>query len=170
MMKKTMAVAGSMFNTVRMTRQYAENVYVPAIARWRALSDNGLSAARALTEWKHKVREQWPRVGVVELTETGSTEVPVGTPLHVRAVLALAGLTPEDVRVELYHGHLEGGQELVRGVGSAMTCVEHLGGDRYRFEGAINSTRSGSHGYSLRLMPSHAMMTNPFETSLVHWA
>lgn len=170
MMKKTMAVAGSMFNTVRMTRQYAENVFVPAIERWRALSSDGLSRARALTDWKLRVREQWPHVSVVDLAEVGASEVPVDTPLVVRATLSLAGLSPDDVRVELYHGRLDGGHELSEGQGSAMSCIEHLGGDRYRFSGEIRSNRSGSHAYALRVMPSHPMMTNPFETALVHWA
>ncbi|MBI5533700.1 MAG: alpha-glucan family phosphorylase [Deltaproteobacteria bacterium] len=170
MMKRSMAVAGSTFNTVRMTREYVNQIYIPAIAKWKALSADRLQGARDIKDWKHRVRAAWDGIRVVEIAEKDASEVPVNTPLHVQATLTLGGLTPDDVRVELYYGHLEGGQEIPRGDCSAMSCTGQVGDNRYRFEGAISSKQSGSHAYALRVVPRHPMMSNPFEMSLIHWA
>jgi starch phosphorylase len=170
MMKRTMEVAGSRFNTVRMTRQYVEQIYLPSIARWKAMSAEALQGARQVNAWKQKVQAGWSAIQILEISEKDSTEIPVDMPLHVHTTVALGSLTPDDVTVQLFHGHLEGGQDLVHGRPSSMTCAAHLGGDRYRFEGEITSKHSGSHAYAVRVLPRNAMLSNPFEMSLVHWA
>lgn len=170
MMKRSMAVIGPRFNTMRMLREYADRMYVPAIERSRALFGDGLGAARKLTDWKRHTREHWSAVRVERIVEKHGTEVPVGTPLDVEADVFLGALTPDDVHVELYHGHLEGGQELSHGDVSAMRCVQHLGDGRYRFEGSMISRLSGSHAYAVRVLPMNQGMTNRFEMALIRWA
>ena len=170
MMKRTMEVAGSRFNTVRMTREYVDNIYVPSIAKWKALTADGLRGAIDVNQWKQRVRAGWPSLRVLDIAEKDSTEVPVGMPLHVQATVATGPLTPDDLSVELYHGHLEAGSDIVEGHPSQMDCTGHAGDDRYIFEGAITSKQSGSHAYAVRVVPRHPMMSNPFEMSLIYWA
>jgi glycogen phosphorylase len=169
MMKRTMEVAGSRFNTVRMTREYVNQAFLPAINKWRALSADNLRGAQDITAWKQRVTAGWPAIRVVEIAEKSTPEVPVDTALHVHATLSLGNLSPEDLSVELYFGHLEG-EDIVDGRCSVMDFTGRTGDNLCRFEGQISSKQSGSHAYALRVVPKHPMMSNPFETSLILWA
>jgi starch phosphorylase len=169
MMKRSMAATGPAFNTVRMTRAYVTQVFVPAILRCRELSGDGLKGARELTAWKRRLSARWPSIRVASVAEKDPLEVPVGRPLRVEAEVVLGDLEPDDVRVELYYGRLDGGHELGVGACATMSCAGKLGGGRFRFEGAISPSESGSHAYAVRVLPSEAATAHPFELPLVHW-
>ncbi len=170
MMKSSIASIAPAFNAARMMREYVEDVYVPAIKRRHGLMADNLGGARELTEWKKRVRDAWGQVRVDSVIEKGGTEVPVGVPLHVESDVHLGELKPEDVRVQLYHGHLEGGQELLKGEVAPMECSADLGHGRYRFSGTVVSHESGSHAYALRVLPVHGSMVHEFDMALIHWA
>ena len=61
-MKTAMRTICPFFNTNRMVCQYAEESYLPALARYNALTDNHLERARALAAWKARVRASWAAV------------------------------------------------------------------------------------------------------------
>lgn len=170
MMKRSMAAIGPAFNTMRMVRAYADDMYVPAIRRRRLLGADSTGGARDLTAWKQRIREAWPAVRIDELREKNGSEIQVGVALHVEADVVLGSLTPDDVRVELYHGHLEGGQDLTRGDVAPMRFLSRLENGKYRFEGSVSSNQSGSHAYAVRVLPSHPTMTHGFEMALIRWA
>jgi len=170
MMKNSIAAIAPAFNSARMMREYVENAYVPAVARRKNLVADDLRGARELTAWKSRVRSAWTNVRVDSVVEKGGTEVPVGVPLEVEADIHLGELRPDDVHVQLYHGHLEGGQDLAFGNVSTMRPVAELGHGRYRFAGAVVSRESGSHAYAVRVLPVHASMANEFDMGLIHWA
>jgi len=170
MMKSSIAAIAPAFNSARMMREYVENAYVPAVTRRKKLVADDLREARELTAWKSKVRSAWSNVHVDSVVEKGGTEVPVGVPLEVEADIHLGELGPGDVHVQLYHGHLEGGQDLAFGNVSTMSPVAELGHGRYRFAGSVVSRESGSHAYAVRVLPVHTSMANEFDMGLIHWA
>jgi starch phosphorylase len=89
----------------RMVREYVERLYLPSAAAHREISANGFAPARALAAWKARVTAAWPRVSVAHVESGGVDAVPqVGDELHVRAHVNLAGLTPDDVSVEVVYG------------------------------------------------------------------
>jgi starch phosphorylase len=162
------------FNTVRMVKEYAERFYVPSAALSKHMTENGLLAAKALAEWKQRVRDAWPGVKIQEVSLRSPAELTVGDKAVVSAVVQLGKLTPGDVAVELYHGPTSGGHELPRGEIVRMTLEGAADGGApngvYRFVGEIPTRDSGAHAFAARLMPSNAAMTHPYETSLIRWA
>ena len=93
-----------------------------------------------------------------------------GKPVPVRAAIDLAGLAPDDVRVEAVigrvdaNGHLEDTEVMVLPSMEQQGAVATFGRD-------IIPERTGRLGYALRVSPNHFddPMTRPC-TSLLKWA
>ena len=154
-------------------------------------------AARALAAWKQRLRAEWPNVRV-EAVDAPDGDVAVGIDLPVRVRVRLGSLSPEDVSVQLYdgpvdaQGNIAGGQAVemrVDAVPASDGAVETgaaAGGNGaarpaapsvpatsdgvYTYTGAISCRSSGLHGYSVRVLPKHPNLANPFEPALVTWA
>ncbi|MDI1446942.1 alpha-glucan family phosphorylase [Polyangium sp. 6x1] len=168
-MKRSIATIGPAFNTTRMVREYAERYYEPALARHRRMTDDGLLAARAVCEWKARVRAAWGSVHVDSVAQLGPSRLPSGEPLRVAAEIDLGPLAPGDVVVELYYGR-PGPIGSLRGAEAAsMRHVAELGGGRHRFEGEIPTDESGEHGFGVRVIPAHESLPDRFAARLVRW-
>jgi starch phosphorylase len=96
--------------------------------------------------------------------------VDVGTERDVTATVALGSLSPGDVRVELLHGPVARGDELVDPV--VVPLAEAGAGDdgTTRFRGSIACQRSGRYGFTLRVVPAGPDVVSPLELGLVAWA
>jgi starch phosphorylase len=169
-MKHTIAKLVPQYNTARMVRQYTARFYVPAIKLARKLTDNDLSAAKALTAWKDHVRGAWQGVAVEDIRLDSPAEVAVGEPVKVAATVRLGALTPDDVAVELYHGPTSGGHEIARGKIVRMRALERAGEGSWRYAGEIPTDASGAQAFAARVVPYNEAMSHPYETSLIRWA
>jgi len=169
-MKASIARLVPAFNTVRMVKEYAERMYVPAMRRTAQLAAEDLAAATKLAAWKQRVREAWSSVAVVDIAASARAEVRVGDAVEVSARVALGKLSPLDVAVEVYYGPTAGGHELPRGRLSRMRVVSSNSDGTHTFVGTIATEESGSHAFSARVMPWNAALGHPCETSLVRWA
>jgi len=171
-MKAAMGRLAPVFNTNRMVRQYAEQFYAPAAQRWDQLVGNGLAQARELSQWKSRLKEQFGSVHVESVTDDmdAAGGAKVGKEIRVEAVINLGGLRPEDLRVELYHGSLDEDGQLSDGQAVPMQQVSHADDHRVRYEAKLPCSRSGRSGYTVRIMPSHAMLPNSKEMAMIRWA
>ncbi len=170
-MKSSIGTLCPFFNTYRMVQEYTERFYLVAHANYRKLESEGAAHARDLAKWKEFVRERWPRIRILSVEPDLPVEVCVDTPISVRARLQLAGLSEEDVAVELYMGRLNADGEIVNAVSTAMSVVSQTGGGEYLFEaGNVICGASGRHGYTVRVLPYHPDLTTPFLPGLILWA
>jgi len=169
-MKNAIAKLVPRFNTTRMVREYSSRFYVPAISLTHKLLDGELAAAKALTEWKDRVRAAWQAVAVKDVRVESPDEVAVGEPVRVSAKVQLGTLVPDDVAVELYHGLTNGAHEIARGRIVRMRPVERTQDGTWEFAGEIPTDQSGAHAFAARVIPYNAAMTHPYETSLIRWA
>ena len=169
-MKAAMRVACPYFNTARMVGEYAECMYLPAGERYARLAESGMARAKALAKWKEGLYQHWTRARVVSAKADTRTEIVVGHDLRVEALVHLGALEPTDVTVQLYHGPLNTRGEIAPGEATVMDCVEAKGEGDYVFVGAIPSRSSGRYGYTLRLLPHHEDLHNPYEPGLIQWA
>jgi starch phosphorylase len=169
-MKNAIAKLVPKYNTARMVRQYTSRFYVPAIKLTHKLTDRDLAAAKALTDWKERVRGAWQGVAVDGIQLESPAEVAVGEPVRVSATVRLGTLTPDDVAVELYHGPTGGGHEIGRGRIVRMRAVGKAGDGAWRFSGEIPTSESGAHAFAARVVPYNEAMSHPYETSLIRWA
>jgi starch phosphorylase len=169
-MKHAIAKLVPTYNTARMVRQYTSRFYVPAIRLTHRLTDGDLAAARALTDWKERVRKAWDGVTIADTRTESTSEVAVGEPLRVSVRVHLGALSPDDVAVELYHGPTHGAHEIEKGRIVRMRAERQEGDGAWLFVGEIPTTESGAHAFAARVMPYNASMSHPYETSLLRWA
>jgi starch phosphorylase len=169
MMKESIRSICPYFNTDRMVREYVEKFYLPASSRYRELQGFGAERAKALAKWKAKVHKNWSDISILSVEADVSEGLEVGSVFEVCARVYLGQLTPEDVSVELYFGSLDPSGEFVSGEAIHMTCTGSQEG-AYTFSGSISCRRSGRYGYTLRILPKHDDLVNPYELGLILWA
>jgi len=167
-MKNAMQTVIPMYNTNRMVMEYSERLYQSASARYTRLSDRGFERAKRLADWKARLCQYWPEVRIVGVETDAREELPVGSEFEVRASVNLGQLGPEDVSVELYGGALDADQDIVEGRATAMSYVGVKRGLSL-FVGKARFEQSGLRGYTLRVLPRHEDLANPFEPRLILW-
>ncbi|GGY79621.1 glycosyltransferase family 1 protein [Streptomyces nitrosporeus] len=169
MVRRTMATLGPKVLAGRMVREYVERLYAPAALARRALTPK---ASRELADWKAKVRAAWPAVAVDHVEASAGTEATgaaeLGSALTVRVRIALGGLDPDDVEVQVVAGRVDSSDTIAE----AQTFpLKPAGGhdleDRRLYEGPIALDRTGPYGYTVRVLPAHPLLASGAELGLV---
>jgi starch phosphorylase len=159
------------FNTNRMVREYTEKFYVPAMARWRELTAQGLAGARTLSEWKQLVTNAFSQVRVESVNDNISGVAAVGRPMRVEATVILGQVKPQDVSVQLYFGQLDTDGQLPRGQALEMTPLGNVDGDgRVHYAAEMPCERTGLAGYTVRILPRNPALPDGREMGLIRWA
>ncbi len=158
------------FNTNRMVREYTEHYYLPALRLWTRFGQDDCRAARALAGWKHRVRQAWDGVRVLDVQADDGVGRQVGDELPVRCVVALNGLSPDDVRVEVYHGPLGPAGSIAEPAHRVLHPEGEQDDGAWNFAGEVPCRRTGRHGYAVRVLPRHPNLTSPWDMGLVVWA
>ncbi|MCU1326504.1 MAG: alpha-glucan phosphorylase, partial [Bryobacterales bacterium] len=158
------------FDARRMVDDYDRKFYKPSHRNWEIMASSGFEEARQRAKWSARVREVWPRLNFIEMDASPALPIMAGRPVSVRTVLNLAGLKPNDVRVECVLGRigasgaLEGGDIILL----PNTATE---GETATFAKEITPHETGRLGYAVRVSPNHYddPMTRPV-TSMIKWA
>jgi len=169
-MKQSLMYITPHFDCRRMVKEYMDQLYQPAHEQHlRAVAEKfRLTHERA--NWNARVREVWDRVRFLDSGDGPTGSWISGKPVPVRATIDLAGLKPEDVRVELVmgrvgsNGHLEDTEVMVLPVFEQQGSATVFGKE-------IMPDRTGRLGYALRVSPNHFddPLTRPC-TSLLKWS
>ena len=158
------------FDARRMVDDYDRKYYIPCHKNWEHMAASGFEDARNRARWTARVREVWSRVSFVEMDASPALPVMAGKAVTVRTVLHLAGLQPNDVRVECVMGRVgaSGGVENGEIIKLPNTKVD---GDSATFELEVSPKETGRLGYAVRVSPNHFddPMTRPV-TSMIKWA
>ena len=170
------------FNTYRMIGDYTRRFYNPAAARWRYLTTEACSRTKALAMWESDMKRAWPELAIknvevqanngeerVELNSKQS-QLKVGSELSVRALVKLGKIDPDDVSVELYYGSVDAWGNIRNGSAAKMARKEtsEQGGGHW-FVGLMPCRAAGQHGLTVRVLPRHADLVNPYELGLILW-
>ncbi|MEV5003731.1 alpha-glucan family phosphorylase [Nocardioides sp. LML1-1-1.1] len=167
MLRHTWANLGPKVLATRMVRDYIERLYAPAAAYSRSLAAVP-DGARSLAEWKARVRGAWSGVRVEHVEAHGVGDVTeVGAGLSVHSYVALGDLAPDDVEVQLLHGRVDAEDDLRDPTVTPLRLVESYDGGRHRFDGDIELGRPGPFGYTVRVVPKHALVVAPAELGVV---
>jgi starch phosphorylase len=168
-MKFSMAMLSPIFNTNRMVAQYAERFYLPSAKRHAGLAADHAARARALMEWRWRVRGSWPQVKVERIHAAIPANLVVGASLDVTAEVKLGALSPQDVRVELYYGQMDPTGGVPTACKSQMTAAGSQA-DVYTYTGSVTCGDSGLCGFTVRVLPWHPDAVVPYEVPLIAWA
>ena len=169
LMKASMRAICPQFNSNRMIYEYYDNFYRSCTRIFRHLSEKEFSRARNLAAWKANVATAWSDVKITAVTSSIDS-LDAGSELPVRAEVSLGGLKPEDVSVQIYFGGIGTGGEIAGGRSMEMKSMESTGKKTWIYEGAIPCSASGRHGFTVRVLPKHEDLGNPFLMNLVTWA
>jgi starch phosphorylase len=187
--KRSLATTLPHFNSNRLLHDYACNFYGPAAAQGRVIASDGYGAARALADWKVRVRAAWQGV-TLRLVKQPPEQVAFEGSVRLEVAVKLNGLSSDDVRVECvihrdtcshltvplkrYSQHGRAGDG-VRHVGNETVFVAGLqpapgedGGERsYAID--LEPPWCGLLRYEIRALPRHPSLTHPYETGLMRW-
>jgi starch phosphorylase len=171
MMTHTLATLGPKVLASRMVEEYTERLYAPATAAGRAMDGPGWKGAKDLAAFKAKIRHAWPEVKVEHVESEGVSDSPqIGDTLRVRAFVDLASLSPDEVEVQLVHGRVSGDDELSEISVAALGSAEPADHGQVLFSGDVALTRTGSFGYSVRVVPKHPALASYAEMGLARTA
>ena len=167
-MRHTLRTLSPALSADRMVTEYVQSLYTPAAKAERAISASGYRPARELAAWVAKVEKAWPAVHVAHVESGGVDATPqLGEELHVRAYVELGDLAPDDVKVELVHGHAREGDKLTDIRRLRLDLESHDLGAPATFSGTVQLDRPGSFGYTVRVVPHHDLLATPAELGLL---
>jgi len=151
-------------------REYMSELYEPAHQQHLRVRDHDYSAIHEKSRWTSRIREAWDRVKFVEAGPGPAGSVTSGKPVPVRAAIDLAGLTAEDVRVEVVMGRVDSNGRLEETEVLVLPAVEQNGSVAV-FAKDLVLERTGRLGYALRVSPNHFEdpLTQPC-SSLLKWS
>jgi glycogen phosphorylase len=167
--KQSLKYLSPRFECRRMLREYDRELYHPAHLAYETQLTSRFENARERVKWNSKVRGAWDRVRFVETGPAPSGPVTSGVTVPVRAAVDLAGLDPDDVRVELVMGRVSANGGLEETEVLVLPAVEKKGSVAV-FAKEVVPQQTGRLGYALRISPNHYddPLTRPC-TSLLKW-
>jgi starch phosphorylase len=184
MVGHTLRALGPRVQASRMVREYVEELYIPAAQASRTLSGGDASlepgaagagaavraepfeAARELAAWKRRVTRAWGGVRIEHVEGEDGDQGPGGN-LVVRATVALGGLSPDDVSVEVVYGRVGDADEILSPAVSPLAIEDAPDDGVARFVGKAELGRPGPFGYTLRVVPRHPLLASAAEMGLV---
>jgi len=171
-MKRSIASHSSFFNTHRMVQEYTEKAYLTAETRVKALYANDMKEVKALTKWEQHVQCEWTHVQVSINQNSPQGDVQVGEPFTVNADVTLGQLSPNDIDVQLYLGHIADQGEIIDAEIMPMGLIKSTKSNgHYTYEAKnITCTKSGTLGYTVRLRPKHGDQSLFQCSDLMTWA
>ena len=157
------------FDSRRMVNEYETQLYTPAHEAFTRLRNAGLDGTRERARWNARISEVWDRVRFIDAGQAPSAPVSSGMPVQVRAVIELAGLSPEDVRVEAVFGQVGPSGTLEETEVVLLPCTER-GSSAAVFSKQLISERTGRVGYAVRVSANHCddPLTRPC-SDLLKW-
>jgi len=171
-MRESIRSVTPVFNTQRMVKEYTEQLYISAAQAYGNFSRDGCGAATQLSQWKAKMRKDWPQVQIsdVQVANKDRQSIFVGESLQISARVHLGAVDPQHVRVEAYHGEVDNG-DIRNPTATVLNQNSQADGDgNYVYQGNVPATESGTYGFSVRVMPTHPCLMQAHELRLITWS
>jgi starch phosphorylase len=169
MVRHTLKSLGPKVLATRMVAEYVRRLYVPAAASSTRMFAKDFAAARELSTWRHTIESNWPAVTVLHVDSQlagNAADAQLGSSLTLRAEVALGDLAPDDVEVQAVYGTVDVDDRLTNVETTRLESVPN-GDGTHRYEGEIPLDRTGTFGYTVRVLPNNELLASPTELGLV---
>lgn len=168
--KQSLRYVSGHFNCQRMVNEYRTQLYEPAHRGYVTMTRDHFAEARERAAWKRTVTDSWPKVSFTDAAPIPDGAVSTGSLLPLRAEVELAGLHPEDVRVEAVVGRVGADGDLEETEVLTLAPLEQHG-TAFLFGRDFAPSATGRLGYSLRVSPNHCddPLNRPCD-ALMKWA
>ena len=168
-MKQNFRTLGPFVGAHRMVRDYVDELYLPAAGRAIDLTADDFAGARALAAYRTRLHENWHQVHV-DAIDVDESIADLGADRPVTATVALGGLDPSEVEVQLVFGHVGQSGELAHPTTITMVTDGHVDDTHLRYAGTATSLTAGRMGVTVRVVPHHELVDVPTEFGMVAWA
>ena len=148
-----MKMAMSQYCSLRMVAEYESRFYRPIIEHLHPLLQQNARQARELAQQEERLRASWREIVIGETVQNSPGPFRVGEHFNVSAEIYLSRLTPREVDVELYSGHMRSVDRLQDIEVQTMAVIESLGNGRYRYGADVPCRTSGRYGFTVRVTP-----------------
>ena len=167
-MKASMCRVGKGFSSQRMLLEYATKFYAPAMHNHEAFAKDNRKLAKEMAAYVEKLRQNWSLLRIDGLSSSSEAILKIGDSISIQARVFLAGLSTDDIAVELYYGLLSSQGEIEQPQRKEMTpCGKDGQSATYCAEVVCDVT--GRQGYTLRILPKHPALVHPFLPTLIKW-
>ncbi len=167
LVKHTLATLGPKVLASRMVQDYVNLLYRPTAVSARQFNADNARLARELAVWKRRIRSAWSSVHVEHIEMIDLKPVAQqGDKVEVHAYISLGSLTPQDVAVELIYGRADANDRIINPVRVELSALSQFDGVRWRYVSEVVLETAGTVGYTVRVIPKHAGLTNAAELGL----
>ena len=167
--RNTIAHVACNFTTNRMMEDYCVQYYRPQYDRYNFLVADDCAKAREIAAWKKKVAEAWGNINVHSVTAPNASYVlSQDNPLESEVVADLAGLTPEDIGVEMIFA--------VADKKNVLHIQEKVDYELLSFEDGVATfrasiipERTGMYQIGVRMYAKNVLLPHRMDFPLVKW-
>jgi starch phosphorylase len=152
--KQCLRYVSAHYNCQRMVADYRSQLYEPAHRAWEAMERDSFASAREHTVWSERLRRCWTQIRFLEASAGSDSTVLAGASLPLRARIDLAGLSPDDLRVEALVGKIGPQGELEEAQVLSLSPLEQQG-TAFLFGHGFSPLSTGRLGFSVRVTPNH---------------
>jgi starch phosphorylase len=169
-MKTCMKEIGHSMSSHRMLMDYSNMFYFPALKNYRRITKDDYAESKALAEYMAKIRSAWNSLKITKVESNARPVMQRGDSLTVTAHIELAGLTPEEIQVELYHGAVSNQRRDITNAHCSEMKASNQEGNVWVYQVRIECTDTGQQGHTIRILPKHEALIHPYRTGLIKWA
>ena len=166
--RNTISQIAPHYTMKRMLDDYIQQFYHKLHERYTLLSANDFEKTKALTEWKQRVTQAWNKIQVVSMSSPATNKelLSLGDTFEISLSVDLAGLTPEEVGIEVLFAHNENGH--VSHLLSKEPLKARKGVEQYYiYECRIPMQKAGTVEFALRAFPQHPLLPHRMDLKLV---
>ncbi|MDR1127322.1 MAG: alpha-glucan family phosphorylase, partial [Treponema sp.] len=169
-MKADMKQIGQSMSSHRMLMDYSNQFYFPALKNYRTMTRDGYTEAKSIAAYMTKLNQAWNQLKIINIESSVKPVMQRGDSLTVKASIDLASLTPDEIKVELYHGAISSKNGRIEN--AHRSEMKPLGneGSVYRYQVRIECADTGIQGHTVRILPKHDALIHPYRTGLIKWS
>lgn len=159
-MRESMARLTPYFSSNRVVREYTEQYYLPAAAKFRDRAANNGAVGREIAEWRATIAGGWTKL------RFGGVKFETHDEQYFFEVHAfLADVSPDAVQAELFADGVGEGPPMRR-----TMLLERRDDEAgwWRYHAAVPANRPTT-DYTARLIPTHPGITIPLEAAEIMW-
>lgn len=164
-MKHAMSAGLRRYNTHRMLKEYAEQMYEPAAAAAASLTTKKWAGAASLGDWRKRLPVRFASLSLDEVRVDGlkGNILNAQDKLRVSVTVSPGKMRPSEILLELVL-HMAGEQPVA-------FELEHTGkrGSQLVYEGEFGAPGNGQYRYGIRAIPVHEGTVTKFDSCLASW-
>lgn len=180
-MKRSMMTIISEYSTHRMVRDYMECLYVPAVKKYTALSQNNFMKAREYAEWIKSIRSRFHTVHIKNISIKGSHGDSLNVGDHILVSLDVdPGKTDKNeiqaqfiIIRDTYHYTIKFAEKSGihnENIQIVKMKASETDGQILTFTCKYVAEKSGKFNYGIRVLPFHPELSIPTDLNIVYWA